>query len=63
MKAFRLIDAERARFPVPTLCEVLEVSKSGYYYAWKGRPPSRRSREDALLAEKIREAHRGSRET
>ncbi len=62
MKAFRLIDAERACFPVSMLCKVLEVSKSGYY-AWKGRPPSRRSREDAVLTEKIREIHCRSRET
>lgn len=38
------------------------VSKSGYY-AWKARPPSKRNREDAALTEKIREVHRGSRET
>ena len=38
------------------------VSKSGYY-AWRSRPPSRRSREDAALTEKIREIHERSRET
>ncbi len=62
MKAFGLIDAERARFPVSMLCRMLGVSKSGYY-AWRERPPSRRSREDAALTEKIREVHRRSRET
>jgi putative transposase len=41
---------------------MLGVSKSGYY-AWKTRPPSRRSREDAALTEKIREAHERSRQT
>jgi putative transposase len=41
---------------------MLEVSKSGYY-AWRSRPPSKRSREDAVLTEKIREIHSRSRET
>ncbi len=37
-------------------------SKSGYY-AWRGRPPSSRTQQDALLTEKIREIHSRSRET
>ena len=41
---------------------MLGVSRSGYH-AWRSRPPSRRSREDAALAEKIVEIHRRSRET
>jgi putative transposase len=40
----------------------LGVSRSGYY-DWKDRPPSRRSREDAALAERIREIHHRSRAT
>lgn len=35
------------------LCETLEVSVSGYY-AWRKRPPSRHSREDAELAEQVK---------
>jgi putative transposase len=62
VSAFRLIDAERASYPVAVLCRMLGVSKSGYY-AWRGRPPSERSRQDALLIEKIREIHSRSRET
>ena len=62
MSSFRLIDAEKARFPVSMLCRVLKVSKSGYY-AWKRRPPSKRSRQDAALTEKIREVHQRSRQT
>jgi putative transposase len=53
---------ERANYPVAVLCRMLGVSKSGYY-AWRGRPPSERRRRDALLTEKIREIHSGSRET
>lgn len=59
---FGFIDAEKAYLPVSLLCRVLGVSRSGYY-AWKGRLPSKRSRENAALAEKIREVHERSRET
>jgi len=62
VSAFRLIDAEKASYPVRALCRMLGVSKSGYY-AWRARPPSKRSRQDAALTEKIREVHRRSRET
>ena len=37
--------AEGERFPIATMSRVLEVSRSGFY-AWSGRSPSRRSRED-----------------
>jgi hypothetical protein len=33
------------------------------HYAWRGRPPSNRSREDAALTENIREVHSRSRQT
>jgi len=59
---FRLIDAKKASYPVAMLCRMLEVSKSGYY-AWRTRPPSKRSREDVNLTEKIREIYSRSRET
>lgn len=62
MSSFRLVDAEKASYPVATLCRMLGVSKSGYY-AWRSRPPSERRRQDALLTEKIREIHSRSRET
>ncbi len=62
MSIFKLIDAERASYPVAVLCRMLGASKSGYY-AWRSRPPSKRSRQDALLTEKIHEIHNRSRET
>ncbi len=62
MKIFRLIDAEKASYPISLLCRVLKVSRSGYY-DWKGRPPSKRTRENDALTEKIREIHGRSRET
>jgi putative transposase len=62
VSAFKLIDAEKANYPVAALCRMLGVSKSGYY-AWRSRPPSKRNREDAILTEKIREIHSRSRQT
>jgi putative transposase len=62
VSAFKLIEAERATYPVAVLCRMLEVSKSGYY-AWRSRPPSKRSCGDHALTQKIREVHRRSRET
>ena len=62
MSRFWFVDAEKARFPVSLLCRMVGVSKSGYY-AWRGRPPSKRRREDIALTERIAEVHRKSRET
>jgi putative transposase len=59
---FRFIDAERAVYTVSLLCRVLKISRSGYH-AWRGRAPSRRSVEDAALAERIRQVHERSRRT
>lgn len=62
MSAFRLIEAERARFSVPLMCRILGVSRSGYY-AWKNRPPSARAKTDAAITEQIRHIHQRSRGT
>ncbi len=62
MSLFRLIDAEKANHPISLLRKVLGVCRSGYY-ARRDRPPSRRSRSDATLTEKIREIHERSRKT
>ena len=59
---FDFIDAEKARFPVSVLCEVLEVSRSGFY-AWKGRPAPAAAKADAQLAAQIAGVHKGSRGT
>jgi putative transposase len=62
VRVFKLIDAEKATYPVSMLCRVLKVSRSGYY-DWRDRPPSKRDRENADLIEQIREIHHRSRET
>jgi putative transposase len=62
VSSYKLIEAERTNFPIPLMCRMLGVSKSGYY-DWRDRQPSKRSREDAALTAKIREIHRRSRET
>lgn len=54
--------AEKAEYPVRTLCRVLEVSPSGYY-AWRARPVSTRAKRDALLRVRLRAAYAQSRGT
>lgn len=60
MSAFRLIAAEKANHPVALLCEVLGVSRQGFY-AWAKRVPSNRDLADAWLIEQIREIHQDNR--
>jgi putative transposase len=62
VRAFRLVDAEKAGHPVSRLCSVLEVTRQGYY-AWRSRPPSPRRQRDLELEQIVREAFRDSRET
>src|SRR5699024_3363067 len=47
-------------FPVDVACEVLEVSRSGYY-AWRDRPDSDQAKRRAELAEKIQSVHKENR--
>ena len=59
---FALIDAEKAAFPVRTMCRVLDVSQSGFF-AWKDRPASQRQRDDMVYLAHIRTAFELSRRT
>lgn len=52
---FAFIQAEKARYDISLLCEVLEVSRQGYY-AWLGRKPSRRHQRDQWLRRSIHQA-------
>lgn len=53
--SFAFIDAEKARFPITRICGALGVSQSGFF-AWRGRPASRRQREDMIYLAHIRTA-------
>jgi transposase InsO family protein len=53
---FAFVHHHRGEFPVGLLCEVLGVSRAGYY-AWRRRPPSARADRRGRLVGAIREAH------
>ena len=57
---FAFIQRHRREFSVRRMCGILEVSPSGYY-AWLGRPESRRRREDRRLKSKMEGEFRISR--
>jgi putative transposase len=59
---FRLIDAKKAQHPVSRLCEVLGVSRAGFY-AWGRRSMSARRRRDGELLDAIRAIHADSKAT
>jgi transposase InsO family protein len=59
---FRFVQEHQAGYPVKRLCELVEVSRSGFY-AWQARPPSRRSNDDAELLTQITAIHERSRGT
>jgi len=59
---FALLDAEKAKYPIKTMCRALGVSRAGYY-AWRKRPPSLHAVEDSRLGVLVREAHERSRRT
>lgn len=44
------------------ICQVLKVSRSGYY-AWRNRPPSPRRQENQVLSQQIQEIHQASHQT
>jgi putative transposase len=53
---FELVDAEKAHYPISVLCEVLQISRSGFY-AWRGRLPSTHAKTDAQIAIEIAATH------
>jgi len=56
------MNANQAVHPVRTMCRVLGVSHSGFY-DWLERTPSKRSIENAVLTERIRQIHAASHES
>jgi putative transposase len=53
---YTFISENKGRFKVGRMCNVLNVSRSGYY-AWRKRPESNRSRENRKLAAQIKVIH------
>ncbi len=58
---FRFIRDHVGQFRVGRMCQVLEVSRSGYD-AWHRRPESRRARENRRLLVEIRAVHQAHRQ-
>ncbi|WP_242651712.1 IS3-like element ISCce3 family transposase [Ruminiclostridium cellulolyticum] len=59
---YPIIHKYRFKFPVQKMCQILKISRSGYY-AWIKRPESLRKKRNVELLEKIRNIHKVSRET
>nr|WP_156778844.1 IS3 family transposase [Clostridium formicaceticum] len=57
---FKFIYDHRFKFRVQKMCQVLKVSRSGYY-AWLKRPKSKRDLENEKLLEQIKRVHKKSR--
>lgn len=57
---FAFISAQEVAFPIQSMCEVLGVSRSGYY-AWKDRPPAGADPKTVALTAEITAAHGRSR--
>ena len=52
----------RGDYPVPFMCRIYEVSRSGYD-TWLGRPPSKRAQHEERLEVEIRAVNQRTRET
>jgi putative transposase len=58
---FAFLRDHAQEFPVDVMCQVLDVSRSGYY-AWRDRRASRQAQRRTTLVEQIRQVHAASRE-
>lgn len=59
---FEFIAKHRGIWPLTWICEVLDVSPTGFY-SWVSRPPSTRPREDEVLIRQIRRSFTDSGDT
>jgi len=59
---FAFIHAEKASFPIASMCRLFEVTRQGYY-SYANRPASPRVQDEAKLSEAVREAFVASGET
>lgn len=58
---YAFMRANRKEFDVIRMCQVLQVSRSGYY-DWAGREESNRNQQDRVLLKEIRKIHQDSKE-
>ncbi len=56
---YACIARRRNQYPVDLMCQLLAVSRSGYY-AWRSRPESQRAQDDRRLLVAIRRIHAAS---
>ena len=56
---YACIARRRNQYPVDLMCQLLAVSRSGYY-AWRSRPESQRAQEDRRLLVAIKRIHTAS---
>jgi len=56
---YHCIKRHRNQYSVRMMCQMLEVSRSGYY-AWRTRPESQRVKTDRILMPKIQQIHHQS---
>ncbi len=59
MSVYRLIHAEKARFPIVMMCRLLGISRASYY-AWVDRPASARAVRAQVLRDRIAVLHEAS---
>jgi putative transposase len=57
---YEFMEEHREAYKATSMCEVLKVSRSGYY-AWRTRQPSRRQKDNEELLGRIRKVHTQSR--
>lgn len=58
---YAFVEAHHKEFSVKRMCQVLEISRSGYY-DWQGRQPCERRRRDEVLLNEIRKIHQDTQE-
>jgi len=59
---YQFIDIEKQVYPIVLICDVMRVSRSGYY-SWRSRERSARTIEDEQLIPIVKAAARVSRRT
>jgi putative transposase len=58
---YAFMRAHRQEFELKRMCQVFQVSRSGYY-DWAGRGESKRSQQDRVLLKEIRKVHQQNKE-